>query len=312
MGPGDVCVQLNECICDITETHMMDPEHLRNFLHVVDAGSLSGASKRAHITQPALSRQMALLEEEVGALLFERTGRGMLPTLDARRLEQRARPLLKQLDDLARDFSKAEIAGPLAIAVTPTIGMAWMARVVQSFQKKYPGAELRLAVVLSGAMGEAIVQGKYDLGLLYSPVDHPGLVKTQLWEEAAYLLRKKRRGRAVRSITMDEVLSRSLILPSSQYGLRALLDREARVRGRELKPVLQVDSVQLSVALVRQGVGDFILTERAVSDVVARSVEALRITRPHLARVAELASTEASLRRPVARAFWEFVVDAGG
>lgn len=255
---------------------------------------------------------MGLLEEEMGVRLFERTGRGMLPTLDARRLEQRTRPLLKQLDSLAQEFDKAQVAGPVAIAVTPSIGMAWMARVVESFQKKYPAAELRLAVALSGAMGEAIVQGKYDIGLLYSPVEHPGLTTTELWEEAAYLLQRKRRGRAVRTITLDEVLGRRLILPSSQYGLRALLEREARARGRELRPILEVDSVQLSVALVRQGVGDFIITERAVQDVKVGAIEALRISRPPLTRVAELASTEASLRRPVVRAFWEFIVDAGG
>lgn len=291
---------------------MLDPEHLRNFLHVIDAGSLSGAAARAHITQPALSRQIGLLEEGVGVRLFERTGRGMLVTLDGRRLEQRARPLLNQLDSLARDFAKGEIAGPLTIAVTPSIGMAWMARLVDSFQKKYPAARLRLAVALSGAMGEAIVQGKYDLGLLYSPVDHPGLTTTELWEEAAYLLQKKKRGRCQTTITMEEVLGRALILPSSQYGLRALLEREASTRGRTLRPVLEVDSVQLSVALARQGVGDFILTERAASDVKTGSIERLRIVRPRLTRVAELASTESSLRRPVVRAFWEFIVEEGG
>lgn len=291
---------------------MLDPEHLRNFLHVIDAGSLSGAATRAHITQPALSRQIGLLEDGVGVRLFERTGRGMLATLDGRRLEQRARPLLQQLDSLSRDFAKAQIAGPLSVAVTPSIGMAWMARVVDSFQKKYPAAQLRLIVSLSGVMGEAIVQGKYDLGLLYSPVDHPGLTTTELWEEAAYLLQKKRRGRCQRTITMDEVLGRQLILPSSQYGLRALLEREASSRGRELRAVLEVDSVQLSVALVRHGVGDFVMTERAVGDVRTSQIEPLRIVRPPLARIAQLASTEASLRRPIVRAFWEFILEEGG
>lgn len=291
---------------------MLDPEHLRNFLHVVDAGSLSAASKRAHVTQPALSRQIGLLEDEVGALLFERTGRGMLPTLDGQRFEQRVRPLVKQLDTLARDFSKAEVSGPLSVAVSPSIGMAWMARVVESFQKKYPGARLRLAVTLSGAMGEAIVQGKFDLGILYSPVEHRGLTRAELWEEALFLLEKGRSRRGQRSISASEALARPLILPSSRYGLRALLEREAMARGIELRPVLEVDSVQLAVALVRQGLGQYVMTERAVSDVRLGSIVAHRIGRPPITRVAELTSTEVSLQRPVVRAFWEFVVQMGG
>jgi LysR family nitrogen assimilation transcriptional regulator len=161
-------------------------------------------------------------------------------------------------------------------------------------------------------MGEALVQGKYDLGLLYSPVGHPGLTTVELWEEPAYLLQKKKRGRAQKTITMDEVLRRRLIVPSSQFGLRAILEREATARGTRLCPVLEVDSIQLSMALVRQGVGDFIMTERAVRDVKSGSIAPLRIVRPTLSRVAEIASTEASLRRPVVRAFWEFVQEAGG
>jgi LysR family nitrogen assimilation transcriptional regulator len=190
--------------------------------------------------------------------------------------------------------------------------MDWMARRVESFQKKHPAAQLRLVVVLSGVMGEGIAQGKYDLGLLYSPVDHPGIVTAELWEETAYLMQKKRRGRSQRTICMDEVLGRPLILPSSQYGLRALLEREASVRGRTLRPVLEVDSVQLSVALVRNGVGDFVMTERAVADVKTRAIEPLRIVRPALTRVAQIASTDVTLQRPVVRAFWEFLVEEGG
>jgi LysR family nitrogen assimilation transcriptional regulator len=312
MGLGHLCVQWNEGNCDITKAHMLDPEHLRNFLHVVDAGSLSGASKRAHITQPALSRQMGLLEEEVGVLLFERTGRGMLPTLDGRRFEQRVRPLVKELDTLARDFSKAEIAGPLSVGVSPSIGMAWVARVVELFQKKYPKASLRLGVILSGAMGEAIISGTYDLGILYSPTGHRGLSTVLLWEEALFLLEKGRPERNSRNISVDEVLARPLILPSSRYGLRALLEREATARGIDLQPVLEVDSVQLALALVRQGLGQYVMTERAVRDVRPGSLLARRVGRPPLTRVAELASTEASLERPVVRAFSEFVIEMGG
>ncbi len=291
---------------------MLDPEHLKNFLHVVDTGSLRGAATLAHVTQPALSRQMGLLEDEVGAQLFERTGRGMLPTVDGRRLEQRARPLLRELEGLSRDFSNAAIAGPLSIAVTPSIGMAWVARLVDSFQKLYPDATLRLKVVLSGVMGEALAQGKFDLGLLYSPVEHPSVVTHELWEESAYLVQKRSRKCRPETVTMGEVLDRPLILPTSQYGIRSLLEKEARQRGRGLLPVIEVDSVQLAVALVRQGVGEFVMTERALPDLKSREIQAIRITRPRLFRAAQLASTEASLLRGVVRAFWEHTLEQGG
>ncbi len=291
---------------------MLDPEHLRNFLHVIDTGSLSGAAARAHVTQPALSRQIGLLEEEVGTLLFERTGRGMRPTADGRRLEQRTRPLLRELDALGRDFSKAEIAGPLSIAVTPSIGMDWVARLVESFHKAHPAVTLRLRVVLSGVMGENLAQGRFDLGLLYSPVEHTSVVTSELWQEAAFLVTRRTTKCKADTVTMDEVLERPLILPSSQYGIRSVLEREAIKSNRALRLALEVDSVQLAVALTRQGMGDLVMTERALFDLRSRQLRALRIVRPRLTRVAQLASTEAALLRPVVRAFWEHTVDFGG
>src|SRR5690606_868108 len=167
---------------------MLDQEHLENFLHVVELGSLSRAAERAHITQPALSRQIKLLEDDIGCELFERTGRGMLPTVQGRRLEARARPLLAQLASLRDEFKDAPISGPLAFVVTPSVGMAWTARLISLFRMRYPAVDLRVAVALSGAIGEAIVRGRFDIGVLYSSTGSEHLVTKELWQEEVFFL----------------------------------------------------------------------------------------------------------------------------
>ena len=308
-----ICVQLNNCKLDISLSYMLDPDQLRNFLHVVDLGSQSRAARRAHVTQPALSRQMKLLEEDVGRKLFERTGRGMRLTVDGRRLEMRVRPLLTQLDNLQREFSKAPISGPLTVAVTPSVGMVWTAGVVRAFRKKYPLVNLRVVVALSGAGGEALAQGKFDIGVLYSSVESDTLETAALWEEEAFFVCKKGSAHAdCVSIPMKNVLKSSLIVPSSFYGIRALLDEQARELGVALNLELEIDSVQLALELVAHGTGNIILTERALSDMAARRLVAIPIRRPRLLRSAQLASSEASLSRPTVRAFWEFVLQYVG
>ncbi len=289
---------------------MPHPDHLRNFLHVVELGSLSRAAKVAHITQPALSRQMKMLEEELGCELFDRTGRGMLPTLEARRLEIRVRPLLNQFDSLHREFSHAPISGPVTMAVSPSVGMAWTAQVVQAFRRQFPLVDLRLVVTLSGSMGEAIFKGKFDLGVLHSPAAaNRRLEIADLWSEEAYFVCQKTHEQAgAASVLFRNILKEPLILPSSQHGIRALLDEQARAVNQTVMVALEVDSVQLGLELVRQGAGNMVLTERALSDLAARQLIAVPIRRPTLIRTAQLVASEASLLRSPVRALWEHVV----
>lgn len=287
---------------------MLDQEQLENFLHVVELGSLSRAAERAHITQPALSRQIRLLEEGVGCQLFERTGRGMLPTVQGRRLEARARPLLAQLASLQDEFKDAPIAGPLTFAVTPSVGMAWTAHLISLFRERHPLVELRVAVTLSGQMGEAVLRGKFDLGVLYSPAGNPHLETKELWREDVYFLcRKDHPFACKKAISLKRVLSSKLILPSSQLGIRSLLEERARGLGAIVDSEIEIDSVQLAMELVSQNQGHLLLTERALFDIQARNLVALPIRRPTLTRSAELVTSEGALRRPAVRALWEFV-----
>ncbi len=289
---------------------MLEPQLLIHFLHVVDTGSLSAASRVAHLSQPALSRQIQQLERELGTELFDRTGRGMRPTLDGKRLEARVRPLLRQLDGLSREFSQAPISGPVSLAVSPSIGMAWTAAQVDAFRRRYSEAELRVSVALSGPMGGAVERGKFDLGLLYSPVHGRHLVTAELWKEQTYLLTPTRSPFARRRhISCREALSAPLLVPSSEHGIRALLEEKSRELGQPLNWALQVDSMQLSFELVRLGVGHLVLTERALSDLGAQGLVALPIRRPSLQRTAQLVSTETALLRPVVRALWEALLE---
>ena len=123
---------------------MLEPQWLQNFLHVMNLGSLSLASQKAHVTQPALSRQMRLLEEHLEVSLFERTGRGMHPTSDARRLQERALPLLRQWESIAEDFAGETVRGTVTLAVTPSIGWSWVATVVEAFSAAHPDAKIQV------------------------------------------------------------------------------------------------------------------------------------------------------------------------
>jgi len=310
---------------------MLDSELVRAFLLVFDAGSLSEAAVRAHITQPAMGRKIQLLEHELGVPLFDRTGRGMKPTLDGLKLELHARPILDQLATLRDRMKSHEVTGSVSLAVTPSIGMKWVADTIETFLALYPAVQLRSAAVLSGAMGSAIGQGQFDLGLLYSPHTNPQLISKELWQERTYFVsgatkvptepgapsRTGLEGQVPaplprKSITLREALRAPLILPSSESGIFALLEAEARKLDFQLKPALIIDSVQLALEMVRSGKFAVILTERALFDIRAKRLRAIPIVRPSLKRAAQLASTELALARPSVRALWDHIANRAG
>ena len=94
----------------------MDFRQLRNFIQVVELSSITAAAERLNIAQPALSRQVKALEEELSVSLLRRHGRGVMPTEEGIRLARRAKAILEEMEDLAGDISGH--SAPLSGTVT--------------------------------------------------------------------------------------------------------------------------------------------------------------------------------------------------
>ena len=103
----------------------MDLKQLRTFMHVADLGSLSRAAERLHLSQPALSRQIKLLEEEVGEALLKRTGRGVEITEAGQVLAGRASRILSEMERLHADMAdyKGRIRGQVVLGLPPSAGL---------------------------------------------------------------------------------------------------------------------------------------------------------------------------------------------
>src|ERR1044071_2451136 len=101
----------------------MELSQLRTLIHVAELGSLSKAADRLHIAQPALSRQIQLLEKELGVYLFERHGRGMIITDIGREVLEHARRVLLELESIrtvvAQD--RTSFRGLVVVGMTPTV-----------------------------------------------------------------------------------------------------------------------------------------------------------------------------------------------
>ena len=152
----------------------MELRTLRYFLAVCEAGSMSRAAERLHVTQPTLSRQIADLERELGCTLFVRHSRSVEPTEEGLHLMARALDIVSLADLTEGEYRNRGkvIAGDIRIACGESSGIAPIASCVRSFRKRYPDVRFRLHSGNADYVVERLERGLDDFAILFS---YPGI-----------------------------------------------------------------------------------------------------------------------------------------
>ena len=149
----------------------MDFRQLRTFSCVAELGSLSKASDTLRVAQPALSRQIKLLEHELRAELFTRNGRGMVLTEAGRLLLARTAGIVRQIDQIRDDIqsSGGPPSGRVVLGLVPTVSCVISARLARRTVESYPGISLCIVESYSGHLIEWLHRGQMDLAVIYGP-----------------------------------------------------------------------------------------------------------------------------------------------
>jgi len=213
----------------------MDMRQLRSFVQIVELGSITAAAERLQVAQPALSRQVQALEEELGVTLLRRHGRGIIPTEEGRTLADRARQILSDVDAMVDDVLARDhrLRGTVTLGLPPTVAEVLATPLVAESLRTYPDVKLRIVAGFSGHVQDWLLRGTIDIGVTYQGAKVP-LVRTHpLLLERLFLIEPP--GAPSKPITLPEALSRSLILPSPSHGLRKLVDDAAARRSSRLR-----------------------------------------------------------------------------
>lgn len=148
----------------------MDIRVLRYFLAVCEEGTMSRAAETLHVTQPALSRQIAALERELGATLLERGARRAQLTEKGLYLRRRAQEIVALADQTEADFARAEdlVAGDIRIGAGESDGMRVVAAHVRAFRERYPGVRFHVHSGNGPDLIERLERGLDDFAVLMS------------------------------------------------------------------------------------------------------------------------------------------------
>jgi LysR family transcriptional regulator, nitrogen assimilation regulatory protein len=236
----------------------MDLRHLRTFLTVADQGTVSKAALRLRIAQPALSRQINDLEQELGLRLFDRVGRRLVLTGEGEQLRGDCRSLLGQADSLierARLLRNGE-SGVLRVAATPHMIESVLSVFLDRYGEHYPKVEVKFFEAFGPEQLVLLDRGEIHVGLrhLHTDGDHFGSHSLPAVEVVAASHPSLKLGRHG-MVEVGRLASHPLLLLESGYSIRRTFDAACRLARLEPNTLLESHSPHTLLALAETGRG---------------------------------------------------------
>ena len=280
----------------------MDLRQLRYFTVLAAQQHFGRAADVLHIAQPALTRQIQILETELGVQLFERHPRGASLTEAGVFLMGRAEFLLRYAQQLRDDMGthQSEPAGVVAVGLSPGMAPLLAVPLMLRIQNRFPAVRLRFVEGFAPTLHQMVLKGEVDLAVLNGSVRANDLVMEPLLREQMCLIGRSGDPRLDRDqISVADLAGMPLVMTGlAKSGVRLELEAVAAREGTQLETLVEVESLDVAKRLVLAGIGLTVHFAAVVhDDVQARRLAAVPIDSLFLSRTIARAAG-----RPVSRA----------
>lgn len=275
----------------------MDLKQLEYFVRVAELGSFTRAAQALDVAQPALSRQVRLLEVELRQNLLIRNGRGATPTEAGKLLLEHGRGILHQVERAREELGRVRgaLAGRVAIGLPPSLARVITVPLTRAFRAQLPEASLSISEGLSTTMQEWLHTGRLDIAVLYNATPAPDIEITPLMEEELLLVQPRPPGLAEEPppppVPLAEVAVLPLVIPSRPNALRMHVEAEMAAIGLRPTVALEIDGVSAILDLVADGAGAALLSHHAVASSIRPSAYRMRPVEPRLRTRVSLATS---------------------
>jgi LysR family cyn operon transcriptional activator len=277
---------------------------VRYFLAVAEHQSFTRAAEALHVSQPALSLQVRLMEESLGMQLFDRSGRttrltdsGEVYLEYVRRASQELREAKRAIHDV-NDLSR----GTLRVAVTPTFTTYLVGPLIEAFYGRYPNIFINVREISQEHMEELLLSDEVDVGIAFAGALTPDIDMDPLLVETLALVVNAEHPQAREtSIGLQALSAESLVLLSAEFATREQIDRFCRQHNIRPKVQIEANSISAVIEIVRRTRLSTLLPATiafAHQDLVAIALDPVR-----LQRTAVLMQRKDAYRSAAARVF---------
>lgn len=261
----------------------MDYRQIQYFTCLYEEGSVTRAAQRLHIVQPALSMQVARLEQSLGRQLFVRSAKGMVPTAHATHMYGLFMPVLADFERARAQLlaTSGELAGHARIGLPASLAQAVLADALVEFGDSHPGVTVSVTEAYTEALVEAVAAGQLDAAIVNRPRRLALPAEPVLREDLLLVVASAHEPLPAR-VPLRRLAALRLALPTRQHGLRMIVEAAAEEAGVQLACAVEVDSLQALLALAQRGTHATVLPRSVVSG--REGVRTHPLTRPALAR----------------------------
>jgi LysR family transcriptional regulator for metE and metH len=234
----------------------LELRHLKLVVAVAEEGSVTAASRRLHVTQSALSHQLRDAEEKVGAPLFLRLSKRMVPTAAGERLLQSARNVLGELERTQREIGNGgENAGVIRLSTECYTCYHWLPPLLKEFRKKYPKVEISIDADATHDPLAALREGRLDVGVVSCEVKDNSLRVDSLFEDDLLLVMAPDHRLARKKSIRPQELAGEHVLIYPPRNESTMLNRVIYPAGVRPGAVLEVSLTEAILELAGAGMG---------------------------------------------------------
>jgi len=248
----------------------MDINALKAFLAVAETASFSVAAEQLHLTQPAVSKRVAALEEELNTRLFDRISRKISLTEAGRQLLPRAQQMIYELEDIRRSISNlnGEVGGKLTMGTSHHIGLRRLPPSLKRYSRRFPGVQLDIRFMDSETACSAVLQGDLELAIVTLPTESISNLSTQsIWHDPLlFVVSTEHPLASRRQVSLTDLIKYQAVLVAKGTYTQRILERALQPLGLSLKIGMATNYFETLKMMVSIGLGWSLLPETMTHD----------------------------------------------
>jgi DNA-binding transcriptional LysR family regulator len=249
---------------------MIDIAELLTFIKVAETSSFSEAASKLFLTQPAISKRIAALENNLGVRLFDRIGRQVQLTEAGIRLLPKARKMAEDLQDIKRSMTlqMQDVSGELRLSTSHHVGLRRLPKSLKRFQEDFPSAHLEIEFTQSEEAYQDVLKGRAELGIITLSNKENSLIESlPIWSDPLTCVVSKDHPLALsKKLSLIELAQHACVLPNKNTFTRQIAEQVFGKQGLKPKVRMNTNNLETLAMLVSIGWGWSLLPSTLVDE----------------------------------------------
>jgi len=248
----------------------MDTQNLKAFIAVAHTQSFSAAAVELYLTQPAISKRINLLEQQLGSRLFDRIGRQVSLTEAGRTLLPKANSILREISEAKQEISdlQGKVQGKFKLVTSHHIGLHRLPRILRTYATAFPNVELDIQFKDSEEAYNRVLSGEFDLGVVTrAPSADPRIYSETIWQDRLVLVAAQNHPLSqLKLVTLKEISKYPALLPGKKFLTTRIVEELFHKNKLEVRTLLSTNYLETIKALISVGYAWGVLPEIMLAD----------------------------------------------